>query len=378
MLLRSQRTFILIAGWSLLFIVIGVLAYFAELGSPLLWLLLLIVGLFGATGAYYWRVYGVFGKILEQVEALMAGGKYKKIFLPRNDEFGLLAKFFNHVTKNLEGVSHRLKEGDRMTQELDLAAEIQKSVVPKSIPGIDKLDVAARTRPADEVGGDSFGFMEKSGQTYMYLGDVTGHGAPAGLIMMMVNTLLAVYLPAVQDTKQWLTEVNRVLKPRVNSTMFMTTIALRWDPTAEQMFYTGAGHEHLLIYRAQEGVCEAITTGGIALGMADDISEIAQEKQVEMAKGDIIVLYTDGIPEARNRGGEMYTLERLKQAVAKNGSVGNAQGLFEKIAEDFRAFVGEEPQLDDITLIVLHYNGLPVNADQAGLLVNTAWGESTK
>jgi serine phosphatase RsbU (regulator of sigma subunit) len=284
-----------------------------------------------------------------------------------------LAQFFNYVTKNLESVSHDLKEGNRMMSELDLASEIQRSILPRAIPMVDKLDVAARTRPAEEVGGDSFGFMQKGRQTFLYLGDVTGHGAPAGLIMMMVNTLLYVYLEMSNDTKEWLTKTNLTLKPRVNGTMFMTTVALRWDPDLEKMFYTGAGHEHILIFRAYEGVCEAIASGGIALGMTDDISEIAKEKELNLKKDDVVVLYTDGIPEARNQSSEMFTLNRLKDAVTRNGKLGTAAQVFEGIAKDFRAFVGEEPQLDDITLIVMRYTGVPVA--EVGKTTETSWGQ---
>jgi sigma-B regulation protein RsbU (phosphoserine phosphatase) len=175
------------------------------------------------------------------------------------------------------------------------------------------------------------------------------------------------------DTKEWLTKTNLTLKPRVNGTMFMTTVALRWDPDLEKMFYTGAGHEHILIFRAYEGVCEAIASGGIALGMTDDISEIAKEKELNLKKDDVVVLYTDGIPEARNQSSEMFTLNRLKDAVTRNGKLGTAAQVFEGIAKDFRAFVGEEPQLDDITLIVMRYTGVPVA--EVGKTTETSWGQ---
>lgn len=374
MILRSQKTFVLILFFAVVFIGIGILLNYLEIADKNLWLALVFVAALFPVLVYYFRLYRVFGKIIQSVEALLAGAKYKKIFLLRNDEFGLLAQFFNQVTKNLENVSFELKEGNRRESELSLAAEIQRSVLPKAVPLVDKLDIAARTRPADEVGGDSFGIMQKGLETYFYLGDVTGHGAPAGLIMMMVNTLLYVYLDQVNNTKDWLVKTNRTLKPRVNSTMFMTTVCLRWQSTTEKMFYTGAGHEHILIYRASEGVCEAIPSGGIALGMADDISEIAQERELVLHKEDIVILYTDGIPEARNAAGEMYTLNRLKKSVETNGSIADAQKLFESLAKDLRNFVGEEPQLDDITLIVMRYTGVPLGQAKSGLLVSTAWG----
>jgi serine phosphatase RsbU (regulator of sigma subunit) len=373
MLLRSQKLFYLLVVFVLLVLVGAYFLKSADFATNNFWFGFLAFSLVTILFGYYFGVYRVFGPIIKEVEALMAGTEYKKIFLNRKDEFGLLAQFFNYVTKNLESVSHDLKEGNRMMSELDLASEIQRSILPRAIPMVDKLDVAARTRPAEEVGGDSFGFMQKGRQTFLYLGDVTGHGAPAGLIMMMVNTLLYVYLEMSNDTKEWLTKTNLTLKPRVNGTMFMTTVALRWDPDLEKMFYTGAGHEHILIFRAYEGVCEAIASGGIALGMTDDISEIAKEKELNLKKDDVVVLYTDGIPEARNQSSEMFTLNRLKDAVTRNGKLGTAAQVFEGIAKDFRAFVGEEPQLDDITLIVMRYTGVPVA--EVGKTTETSWGQ---
>lgn len=377
MLIRSQRTFALLL--ILCFLNLGIIGglYYVELDNLLYWLTITVVFTFGILLVYYFKVFRPLGKIVEQVEALLTGEKYKKVFLPKNDEFGLLAKFFNSMTDNVESVSGQLAEGDRMTSELDLAADIQKSVLPKQVPRLKKMDVSAKTRPASEVGGDSFSFMKKNEEeTYIYLGDVTGHGAPAGLIMMMVNTLLTVYLPTSNDTKEWAVKANEVLTPRVNSTMFMTTILLRWNSTIEKLFYTGAGHEHILIYRSAEGVCEAIPTGGIALGMTPDISQIAQEKEITLHKEDIVILYTDGIPEARNSEGEMYTLDRLKQAINKHGHIGDSQKLFALLAADLANFVGNEEQLDDITLLILRYTGASDSDNSASeqtSLLTTSW-----
>jgi sigma-B regulation protein RsbU (phosphoserine phosphatase) len=323
---------------------------------------------------YYLGIFRQLGKVITQVEALLTGGKYKKVFLPKQNEFGVLAQFFNTMTDNVESVSDDLKEGDRMSSELGLAAEIQKSILPKSIPALAKLDVTAKTRPASEVGGDSFGFMKKTEtQTFFYLGDVTGHGAPAGLIMMMVNTLLDVFLPQVETTDRWVTKVNKALTPRVNRTMFMTSIMLRWDSEAEKLYYSGAGHEHILIYRASEGVCEALATGGIALGMTDDVSAIVKEKELPLSKEDMVILYTDGIPEARNASGEMYTLDRLKTAINTHAHLGNSQKLFEKLAQDLAEFVGDEEQLDDITLLILRYVGAGAPVSDEPSLLTTGW-----
>ena len=152
MLIRSQKTFVYLILIALgATVAAGALAYF-KVTTVWFWLGLILIANAAVLLVYYLRIYRVFGKIISQIEALLAGQKYKKIVLLRRDEFGLLAQFFNHVTKNLEAVSHDLKEGSRMLSELDLAADIQRSVLPATIPLVDKLDVAARTRPAPRVG----------------------------------------------------------------------------------------------------------------------------------------------------------------------------------------------------------------------------------
>jgi sigma-B regulation protein RsbU (phosphoserine phosphatase) len=315
--------------------------------------------------------------ITKEVAALLAGTKYSKISYKSDDEFGLISSFFNQVTKNLESVSQYLKEGSRMASELALASQIQRSVLPSSIPIVPKLDIIAKTRPAEEVGGDSFDINLKDGQYYFYIGDVTGHGAPACLVMMMVNTLFDVFLPVVSNTKELAVKINAELKHRVNSSLFMTTSFFRWNPVSTELFYTGAGHEHIIIYRANEGICEVFPAGGIALAMAEDITEIVSEKLIRLNPQDIMVLYSDGITEAVSPTGELFGLERLKASISKSGHLANSLDLFEAISAEVQGFTQNALQKDDMTLIVLRYiNDEVFNPERVENLVSTKWNES--
>ena len=333
-----------------------------------------LVVVFTLQSGLYFKFFSVpLHKVTSQIAALIAGKPYKKLNLSKRDEFGLLAYFFNDVTKNVENISYYLKEGERMASELQIASDIQKSVLPVSIPLLEKMDTVAKTRSADEVGGDSFAIVQRGTDYFMYIGDVTGHGAPAGLIMMMVNTLFDVMLPMYQTTYDLAVNINKVLKPRVNSTMFMTTNFLKWDSANEVLTFTGAGHEHILIYRANEGVCEAIPAGGIALAMAEDISQIVQEKQITLNDQDVIVLYSDGITEAVNSEGGLYGLERLKESFKNHGHLANSLDIFENLSADIQAFVGDEVQNDDMTLMVLRYVKAGYVPEQKEFLVSTNW-----
>jgi serine phosphatase RsbU (regulator of sigma subunit) len=320
---------------------------------------------------YFEKLY----KLCTQVSALLAGEKYDRVVFTSKDEFGLLGLFFNQVTKNIESVSQYLKEGSRMASELSLASQIQRSVLPVSLPNVPGLDIVAKTRPAEEVGGDSFDIEVNNSEFYFYLGDVTGHGAPAGLIMMMVNTLFDIYLPTVTNTKDLAVKINATLKPRVNSSLFMTASFFRWNPASKSLFYTGAGHENIIIFRSAEGIAEVFPAGGIALAMADDVSEIVEEKQILLNSQDLMVLYSDGITEAVNATGELFGLERLRLSVNRHGHLGNSLDLFEAVSFDVKEFVGDTLQRDDMTLLVLRNVDVPFVSDRTENLVSTKWND---
>jgi len=285
-----------------------------------------------------------------------------------------MTHFFNEITQDLEKISYDIKDRKRMSSELDIAARIQKDVLPKEAPKIPGLDVVAKSRTASEVGGDTFDFLASpdGNQTFIYIGDVTGHGVPAGLVMMMVDTLVTTLVSqGINNSRDVILHTNELLTPRISARLFMTAVMLRWDSGHQQMFYTGAGHEHVLVYHAKDESVEPIRSGGIALGMVPDITKIAQEKEIALEVGDSIVLFTDGITEAKNQAGEMYALEKLSQSLKQHGYRPSAESIFDKLTQDFANFVGEYVQTDDITMIVIKYLGKEATDSQVKLTVST-------
>ncbi len=299
-------------------------------------------------------------RVAKQVKNLLTGKVYHRIDPTTIDEIGMFTHFFNEITQDLEKISYDVKERRRMSSELDIAAQIQKDVLPKEAPMSPGLDIVAKTRSAAEVGGDSFDFLQSpdGNQTFIYIGDVTGHGVPAGLVMVMVDTLIHAAISMGATTSQdVLMHTNSMLTPRISARLFMTLVMLRWDASLQKMHYTGGGHEHVLVYRAKSEKVEAIRSGGIALGMIPDNSKILQEKEIPLELGDAVILYTDGITEAKNQAGEMYELERLSASLQKHGYLPSAESIFDHVTKDFSQFVGEYVQVDDITMIVIKYTG---------------------
>ena len=311
-------------------------------------------------GLFIWNVVSPIRQLTQQVRNLLTGNRYKRIPPTTVDEVGVLTHFFNEITHDLEKISYDIKERRRMSSELDIASQIQKDVLPKEAPKAPGLDIVAKTRSAAEVGGDNFDFLESSdeNQIFIYIGDVTGHGVPAGLIMVMVDTLFtALVSQGINKGQELIAQVNALLTPRISSKLFMTAVMLRWDKNEQKMYYTGAGHEHILVYHQNTEAVDAIRSGGIALGMVPDVSKIVKEQEIPLEVGDSIVLYSDGITEAKNQTGEMYTVEKLTDSFKKHGYLPSSSSIFDHLTQDFSDFVGEYVQVDDITMIVIKYLG---------------------
>lgn len=291
--------------------------------------------------------------ILHEMKALLTGKRYRRIGTIRNDEVGIMAHFFNEITHNLEKISNSLNEHRRISKELDIAHQIQQKLLPTKAPDCDDLDIIAKTKPAEEIGGDSFDFLEKEENLFIYMGDVTGHGVPAGLVMIMVDTLLDTFVDNKMNSKEVLVNTNKYLQPKLNKAMFMTMVMYRWNKKEKKMYYTGAGHEHVLIYKAKTNECVSFPAGGIALGMVADNEKILVEKEIEFESGDTLILYSDGITEGENDKGEQYGLERLKSIAQKAGHLKDSGVIFETISHDYSDFLQGQLQDDDISLMVI-------------------------
>lgn len=159
--------------------------------------------------------------------------------------------FFSKSLQILKVFKQELRDGRKLRSEVEIASEIQKHVMEYGDTVIPSLEIALATVPASEVGGDSLDIIAgKDGNFYIYVGDVTGHGVPSGFVMMMVNALVSAFVSSEQSSARVLSETNRILKPRIKQNMMMTCVMLRWNETEKKLYYTGAGHEYLLVYKA--------------------------------------------------------------------------------------------------------------------------------
>lgn len=296
-------------------------------------------------------------KLVDGAGQVSKGNLKYRVDIKTHDELGYLGESFNQMTEDLEkSMGARLYQ-ERLGKELELARKIQEEIIPKEVPAINGLDVAAGILPATEVGGDMYDFIPVDEcSTLMYLGDVTGHGVPASMIGAVANSLFYSY-SGLKDLKQVMVNTNAILKKKTTATMFMTVALLKWEcaggDVAGRLSYVNAGHDPILHYSKASGQIAEGTKGGLALGMVADISAQVQEVSLQMEAGDFAVVYSDGIPEAWKSEKEQYGMERFKESLKKFGPLGTAEEIKNAIFADLKAFCGDFEQKDDITVMVL-------------------------
>ena len=265
--------------------------------------------------------------------------------------------------------------GKEIKSEVDLGKEIQEKLLNKKLPEVPELEIVAKSKPAWEIGGDSYDVIKQWNNYYIYVGDATGHGVGAWFIMMMVNALVSGYAKVTAKWNQILALTNDVIKPRVKANLLMSMLLVRWDSEKKRLFMTGAGHEYLMIYKHDEQKCFKIKSWGVALGMAKNIHKLLKEREIAFNPNDVIILYSDGITEAINQskkdGNEsMFGEDMLIRAIEEAPQIGTAQiktarSIFKNISISLSKFMGyKHVQLDDITLATIQYASPEYNKDE--------------
>ena len=294
-------------------------------------------------------------KLVVGAEQIATGDYSSRVFVNSNDEIQDLSETFNRMAHEIQQSMQAKLYKERVTAELALATEIQTSLVPRVIPAVRGIDMAAGLIPAEEIGGDIYDFLKLSDdQMLMYLGDVTGHGVPAGIVSSVANALFYGF-GRDMNLKKILIEVNRVMKSKVMATMFMTLCLMKWDALKNEFSYASAGHEQILHYKAATKKVELLPAGGVALAMVADIGPLIKEVVVDFQPGDFLVIYSDGIPEMWRSPTEVYGMERFMKAVESFGDLDSALAIKEAILADVEQFAGGYKRMDDVTVMVIKH-----------------------
>jgi len=244
----------------------------------------------------------------------------------------------------------------RKNAELQIAAEIQKNFLPETLPKTEGFDIAAKSIPAKEVGGDFFDVIPlevmpiSSSRTGIMIADVSGKGVPAALFMALSRIVVRVTAMWFKKPSEVISFANPIIANNSKTGMFVTLFYGIIDKDTRTLTYVNAGHNPPLVLRKKTGEIEELALTGMAVGALEDATYSQQETL--LAPGDVMVLYTDGITEAVNDREEMYDLPRLIETI-RNNSNSSSKELADEIIRSVFAFSGTTPQFDDITLMVV-------------------------
>jgi len=256
-------------------------------------------------------------------------------------------------------------EQEALRREIDVARNIQMSLLPQALPNIPGTHIVGLCVPAREVGGDLYGYYElqktdlnPQGGYAIAIGDVTGKGIPAALYMAVSTTILAARAPFVPDVAQLLGEINTILYPYMSPNQMNTALCyVRLEPEPGNHYTAHIGNAGLIAPILKRGTqCEYLDVSGLPLGIKPAQSPYRVLK-LPLQPGDVLVLSSDGVVEAKNTVGEMYSFERLlarvSSAACDNTLYGCAHKIHQWILADVLTFIGDVELHDDLTFIVM-------------------------
>jgi serine phosphatase RsbU (regulator of sigma subunit) len=245
-------------------------------------------------------------------------------------------------------LEQEVRERERVEQELRVARSIQQASLPKDVPTLEGWQIAPYYQPAREVGGDFYDFHPlPGGRLGLVVGDATGKGVPAALVMSTTCGMLRLAAQSSSSPGQMLRGVNEVLYPNIPSNMFVTCFYAILEPKSGHLIYANAGHD--LPYLHRNGDAEELRARGMPLGLMPEMGY--EEKETILYSGEAALLYSDGLVEAHDPEGDMFGVPRLRALIAEHGE---KRSLGDLLLEELYNFAGERwVQEDDITLLTL-------------------------
>ena len=277
----------------------------------------------------------------------------KDELLKLNDSFKYLQQ---SITTYISELRATTSANQRMESELNVATAIQMGMLPQLSPNSDRYDVSAMLLPAKEVGGDLYDFLEKDDQLYFVVGDVSGKGVPAALVMAITQAACRFFFKMGLPMDKLVTNLNNSVADGNETGMFATLFAATVNLKTKEMEFCNAGHNHLLVVPPQmnERPYYLNAKANLAIGLIPDFPYV--KEQVQLQPGTTLVLYTDGVTEAENTAKELFGDERLlEMAAAPEFRQMTAEQKKEAIYNAVKMFTVDNEQNDDITLMVITF-----------------------
>ncbi len=317
-----------------------------NLGFGLLFIGVAIIGIVPLS-ARLTRNLNVLGDAVHRI----AQGDYRaRVPEMARDEVGRLAVAFNQMAQDVERHQQVVVEQERIKRELELGRRIQNEMLPHAPLRLGLTEIKGVSVPAREVGGDFFNYFEVGGgRVALLVGDVSGKGVGAALLMANIQATLRTRLALGQDLSALAGEVDRDIEAASPGPVYATLFVGILDPASRRLRYVNAGHHPQYILR-QGGGLERMASTGLPVGLLAGRGH--EERQAQLAAGDLLFFYTDGCVEAESETGDMFGAERLETLLTSAGR-DDSSGLLERVEAAIKTFRGRREPFDDATMMAV-------------------------
>ncbi len=295
--------------------------------------------------------------LTDGVRAVGEGSLDDDIKVDGPEEIGEIARAFNQITSKFREAQKNVVEQERLQKEMQVAQEIQHSLLPKRVPEISGYDIASLYKAAKEVGGDYYDFVVVDEDTLgVVVGDVSGKGVPGSLVMTMIRTALRMEARGNLSANQVMSNMNNFVTDDMKRDMFVTVFYVILDSKNRVISYASAGHNPMILYRAESEETFSLNPRGFPVGISlpdDDLfSRSIDVEKVKLKKDDMLIIYTDGVTEAMNEDRKQFGEERLIECIKEGGKL-PPQEFIDQLTERISAFTGDMSQNDDITVVAI-------------------------
>ena len=322
---------------------------------------LLLFGVFLSGLVLIYLLVSVFVKpiqaLTDGVRAIGDGTLDNEIKIDGPEEIGEIARAFNEITSKFREAQKNVVEQERLQKEMQVAQEIQHSLLPRVVPNISGYDIASYYKAAKEVGGDYYDFVNVDDDTVgVVVADVSGKGVPGSLVMTMIRTALRMEARGNHSAAEVMARMNDFVTEDMKKGMFVTIFYAILDSKNRIISYASAGHNPMILYRAESDETYFLNPRGFPVGISlpDDslFRRSIDVEKIKLKKDDMLVIYTDGVTEAMNEIRDQFGEERLIQTIKKFGRL-SPQEFIDHLSEEIKKFTGNQPQSDDITVVAI-------------------------